>query len=140
MSDISAQVEQEIIKLSHEWIEAIGRRDGGALDHILSDDFLIAGWQPEGKLGDKQFYMRDALLPVDATQSTFAYDQWTFRVYENIVIANSIFSCKVLISGEEWGGKFLFTDVWIKNGGGWQVVSRHSSPVIEAQTEIKNGN
>jgi hypothetical protein len=36
----------------------------------------------------------------------------------------------MLIAGKEWGGEFIFTDVWIKQGTGWQVVTRHTSPVL----------
>ncbi|MBO0859173.1 MAG: nuclear transport factor 2 family protein [Chloracidobacterium sp.] len=56
MSNQNTQIEQEIIRLFHEWIEAVVRRDGDALDGILADDFLIAGWLHGGKLGDRELY------------------------------------------------------------------------------------
>jgi len=136
MSGQNAQIEQEIIRLSHEWIEAVGRRDGDALDRILADDFLIAGWLWGGKLGDRQFYIDDCLRPVDLEQATFSYDRWKFRIYDEFVIANCAFKCRALVAGKEWGGEFLFTDVWIKQGNGWRVVTRHSSPVLDTPSEI----
>ncbi len=135
MSDRSTQIEQEIIRLAHEWVEAVGRRDSETLDRILASDFLIAGWLPGGQLGNKQFYLEDCLRPVEVRQATFSYDQWKFRIYDEIVIANSVFKCHVLVAGKDWGGDFLFTDVWIKKADGWQVVTRHSSPVLGAQGE-----
>lgn len=101
MSNQSAQIEQEIVRLTHEWIEAVGRRDVNALDRILADDFLIAGWLPGGKLGNKQFYIDDCLRPVDVEQATFSYDQWQFRVYDEFVIANCVFKCHALVAGKE---------------------------------------
>jgi uncharacterized protein DUF4440 len=123
-------IEEEIIRLSTEWIEAVGRRDGNAIDRILAGDFLIAGWLPGGKLGSRQFYIDDALRPVDMEQVTFSHEQWKFRIYEGFVITNCVFKCHGLIAGKEWGGEFLFTDVWIKQGDGWRVVTRHTSQVL----------
>src|SRR5262249_40844576 len=106
MSNQNTQIEQEIVRLTHEWIEAAGRRDGAALDRILADDFLIAGWLPDGKLGGRQFYIDDCLKPVDLGQVTFSYDQWKFRIYDEFAIANCAFKCHALVAGKEWGGEF----------------------------------
>jgi hypothetical protein len=73
------------------------------------------------------------LRPVDVEQATFSYDQWKFRIYEGVVIANCVFKRHMLIAGKEWGGEFLFTDVWIKQGTGWQVVARRTSPGLVLQ-------
>lgn len=68
MTDADYQTDQEIRKLAHEWLDAARRRDRMALDRILADDFLISGWQPEGRLADKQFYIEDCLKPVTVEQ------------------------------------------------------------------------
>jgi hypothetical protein len=129
MSDQSAQIKEEIIRLRHEWTDAIGRRDRAALDRILSDDFLIAGWLPEGRVADKKFYLEDCLMPVAFEQASFSYDRWEFRLYHRVVVANCLFKCRALINGQEWGGTFLITDVWADEGGFWKVVMCHSSAV-----------
>jgi ketosteroid isomerase-like protein len=126
-------VEQEIIKLAHEWIEAGRRRDRTALERILADDFIIAGWLPEGRLADKQTYIEDCLRPVDVGQSSYKYDRWDIRIYGDTAIANCTLEIHALVGGSDWGGNFLFTQVWFKRDGRWQVVSCHSSPVLEAQ-------
>jgi len=135
MSNQDTQIEQEIVRLAHEWIEAVGRRDGDALNRILADDFLIAGWLPGGKLGDRQFYIDDCLRPVDLGQVTYSHDQWKFRIYDEFVIANCVFKIQGLISGKEWGGEFLFTDVWIKQGNDWKAATRHTSQVFSMPGE-----
>jgi hypothetical protein len=135
MSGQNAKIEQEIIQLSHQWIEAVGQRDGDVLDRILDDDFVIAGWQPGGQLGSKEFYIKDCLMPTDVRDATFSYEQWKIRIYDKFVIANCIFKCHALVYGKDWGGEFLFTDVWINKGSGWRVLTRHSSPILDAQGE-----
>jgi hypothetical protein len=99
MSNQDTQIEQEIVRLAHEWIEAVGRRDGDALNRILADDFL------------------------------------KFRIYAEFVIANCVFKIQGLISGKEWGGEFLFTDVWIKRGNDWKAATRHTSQVFSMPGE-----
>jgi hypothetical protein len=134
MSEDLAGIQQEIIALSHEWMKAVGQRDEAVLDRIIADDFLIAGWLPDGKLGDKQFYIEDCLKPVDIKDATYSYDQWNTRIYGNMAIVNCRFECHALIAGKEWGGAFLFTDVWAKRNG-WQVLARHSSPVFSLPSQ-----
>lgn len=55
MSEDLEIVTQQIVRLNDEWMRAVRERDAATLDRIIADDFLIAGWQPEGKLADKQF-------------------------------------------------------------------------------------
>jgi len=129
MSKDLSQIEQEIIELEHEWIKAVGERDGAALDRILDDDFLIAGWLPEGKVGDKKHYIEDCLTPVDVKESPYSFDRWRIRVFGDVMVVNCLFKCHALVAGKEWGGVFLFTDLWIKRTG-LKAVARHSSPVF----------
>ena len=129
VGDAVNHVEQEILALAHEWMEAIGRRDPVSLDNILADDFVISGWLPEGKLANKKFYIEDCLRPVDIEQPTYRYDQWKVRTYGDVAVVNCVFSCHAIVGGHEWGGDFLFTDVWVIENDRWRVVTRHSSPV-----------
>jgi Domain of unknown function (DUF4440) len=122
-------IEQEIIKLAHEWIEAAGRRDRAALERILADDFLIAGWLPDGQLGDRETYIEDCLRPVDVERPSYKFDRWKVRTYDDVAIANCILEIHALIGGSDWGGVFLFTQVWVERGARWQVAACHSSPV-----------
>ena len=131
MTDLD--IEQEIIKLAHEWIEAGGQRNRATLEQILADDFLIAGWLPEGQLGDKQTYIEDCLRPVVVEQPSYKYDRWKFRIYGDIAIVNCTLEIHALVGGSDWGGFFLFTQVWMKRDGRWQVVACHSSPILDAE-------
>jgi hypothetical protein len=119
--------EREIVDLAHEWIEAVARRDRAALERILAADFLIAGWLPDGRLGDRELYIEDCLTPVAAEQPSYRFDRWKVRCYGETAIVNCVFECHVLVNGEPWGGQFLFTDVWVRQDGRWRAATRHSS-------------
>jgi hypothetical protein len=131
MSD--PRVEQEIIGLEHECMEAVARRDGAALDRILADEFVIAGWQPEGRLADKKFYVEDCLIPVEVHDASYSFDAWNIRVFGDTAVVNYTLDVHAVIAGHEWGGAFLITDVWLRRDGRWQLATRHTSPVLAAQ-------
>ena len=130
---IDSGAEQEIIQLAHEWLDAIGKRDRDALERILDPDFVIAGWLPNGRLGDRAFYLEDCLKPILFEQATYSYEQWRFRFYDHIAIVNCVLKCQALVEGKPWGGVFVCTDVWTKPSERWRVATRHSSPVFSLQ-------
>ena len=118
-------VEQEIINLAHEWIEAAGQHDRTSLERILAEDFEIAGWLPEGQLGNRQTYIEDCLRPVALEQPSYRYDRWRIRVFGDLAVVNCTLEIHALVAGSNWGGLFLHTHVWVKRAGRWQVVACH---------------
>ncbi|MEP7269946.1 MAG: nuclear transport factor 2 family protein [Acidobacteriota bacterium] len=125
-------VEQEIIGLSHEWMGAVAKRDCTALERILAADFLIAGWLPEGRLGDRKAYIEDCMIPIDIEEGSYSFDQWKIRVYDNTAIANCRMKIHAVVRGKEWGGAFLMTYVWIQQGRTWHVATCHTSAIVDA--------
>jgi ketosteroid isomerase-like protein len=121
----------EIKRLAHEWLDAIQRRDRATLDRILADDFVLAGWQLDGRLADKQFYIEDCLKPVDVRQGSYEFDRWTIRFYGELALVNCVLKIHALVEGHDWGGEFLISDVWSRDQGNWQVLARHSSAIVK---------
>lgn len=135
MSGSDYQTEQEIIKLAHEWLDAARRRDRATLDRILADDFLISGWQPEGRLADKQYYIDDCLKPVDIQEGSYKFDRWKVRRYGETAVVNCILEIHAIVDDAKWGGVVLITDVWVREGELWRIVTRHTSPIERAEEE-----
>jgi ketosteroid isomerase-like protein len=140
MTDADHQTEQEVLKLAHDWLDAARRRDRETLDRILAEDFLISGWQPEGRLADKQFYMEDCMRPVDIQEGSYKYDRWQVRRYGDTAVVNCILDIHAIVEGHRWGGEVLITDVWIRERDTWRVVTRHTSPIVRAMDESVNQN
>ena len=129
--------EQEIKDLINQWLVAAKNRDESVLDRIISDDFIIAGWQPEGRLADKKFYIADCMTPVDIQSGSFSCDAWKFRFFGDIALVNFILDIHAVVNGHDWGGTVVITDVWRKADGPWRVLSRHTSPIqLPDQTPI----
>src|ERR1044071_378217 len=105
MADADHQTEQEIKELAHEWLDAIPLRDAATLDRIIADDFLISGWQPEGRLADKRFYIEDCLKPVDIQEGSYRCDRWTVRMYGDAAVVNCVLDIHAVVAGHQWGGE-----------------------------------
>src|SRR5262249_32283961 len=90
MTDADNQTEQEIKKLANEWLDAVRRRDRTTLERILADDFLISGWQPEGRLADKEFYIEDCLRPVEIQEGSYQFDRWQVRRCGETAVVNCV--------------------------------------------------
>jgi ketosteroid isomerase-like protein len=133
MADADSQTQQEIVQLAHEWLDAARQRDRAVLDRILADDFVISGWQPEGRLADKTYYVEDCLKPVDIQEGSYHFDQWKVRVYGETAVVNCTLDIRAVVEGHAWGGEVLVTDVWVREEGAWRVVTRHISPIVRAQ-------
>jgi ketosteroid isomerase-like protein len=130
MADANSRAEEEIKKLAHDWLDAIRRRDAHSLDRILHDDFIISGWQPEGRLADKPFYMEDALRPVDIEEGFYRYDRWKIRVYGITAVVHCTLEIRAVVQGHQWGGEVVITDVWLRDGDSWRVLTRHTTPFV----------
>jgi uncharacterized protein (TIGR02246 family) len=122
------QIEREITDLEQTWFNAVLKRDTAALNRLIADDCLFAGGLPEGRLADKKLYIEDGAMSV-VEEMSYSYDRVKFRVYENTAVVNTVFKFKAVVGGTEMSGAHLLTDVWVKTGGAWQVVMRHSSPL-----------
>ena len=133
MSNADDQTEQKIKQLAHEWLDAARQRDRATLDRILAEDFLISGWQPEGRLADKQYYIEDCLRPVDIQDGSYQFDRWQVRRYGETAVVNCVLEIHAIVEGMKWGGEVLITDVWVRERDRWQVVTRHTSPIVRAE-------
>ena len=134
MADADQQTLEEIKRLAHEWLDAARRRDRETLDRILADDFIISGWQPEGRLADKPFYIDDCMTPVDIQDGSIHFDRWKIRTYGDTAVVNCILDIHAVVNGHPWGAEVLVTDVWVRDGHTWRVVTRHTSPITRAKS------
>ena len=135
MADADNETEQEIKNLVHEWLDAVRRRDYRTLDHILAEDFLISGWQPEGRVADKKFYLDDCMRPVNIQGGSYKFDRWQMRRYGETVVVNCILDIHAIVEGHEWGGEVLITDVWVREQDTWRVATRHTSPIVRVENK-----
>lgn len=116
------QAEQEIREMQQRWMEAASRKDEPVLEAILADEYVLIS----ARLG---FVDRNGWLAMgpDYDIEEFEYLESDINVYGDTAISNSRYWQKATINGKDLSVEFYLTDVWVKRGESWQVVTRHSS-------------
>ena len=119
-----SQVEQELMRLEREWLEALKRRDGPALDRIQADEFIyMVG---EGRFGNKTD-AQAALL--EFFLDSISSEMVTTRVYGDTAVVALRGTMKGTLRGKDMSGDYLETAVWVKRDCRWQVVAAHLSRI-----------
>ena len=116
------QAEQEIRDTQQRWMEAASRKNERVLEDILADEYVLIS----ARLG---FVDRNGWLAMgpDYDIEEFEYLESDINVYGDTAISNSRYWQKATINGKDLSVEFYLTDVWVKRGERWQVVTRHSS-------------
>jgi hypothetical protein len=112
-------VRETLIKMTKEWIDAEGKKDGAALDRLLADDFV--GIAPSGKVTKKM------VVPDPKGEGgglSFTGDDFIAKIYGDmgIVFGNGTWK-------ETDKGTLCFTLAFVKRGERWQIVTVHLSQV-----------
>ncbi len=120
-------VEQTILQMEREWNATTVKKDIAGLRRIIADDFV--GAESSGRVVDKTQFIND-ISGSDDVQSETAEDL-KVRVFGDTAIVTG----RLLIKGRkkeaDYDLKLLFTDVWVKQNGQWQVANHQA-------TQIKN--
>lgn len=114
--------QEALIKLTKEWVDAEGRRDGATLDRLLADDFT--GIAPNGAKVTKKMIVPDPKGPGGGF--SFTADDFVARIFGDmgVVTGNGTWKTKDQ-------GTLCFTLAFVKRGERWQIVTIHMSQVTE---------
>jgi ketosteroid isomerase-like protein len=119
-----AEVVEAILKLEHETMEAIKRKDPAALGKILADDFIHRS--PGGEQARKEEFLKTiASLPV------IIDDIWgenlNVDVFGDTAILTGVQRVKTKSAdGKMEEGAGAFTDVFVRRGDRWLMVLAYS--------------
>jgi ketosteroid isomerase-like protein len=121
--------EKALLALESKWMGALQQRDASALSQLVSDDFTLVSPRLVVKAGDRDKYFQHAMR--DLTLTSYEFEGLTVRLYGRAAVVSGRLKQSAGVAGEDWGGNYHFTDVWVSRDGTWQVVSRHLSQLPE---------
>ena len=124
-----SKAEQEVLRVLDEWIEALKRNDGPALDRIVSDDFHFV--LADGATRNKE----EELAPTKSGQIKFEHlsaENVKVFVSGDTAVATGIGIFKGTSNGRPFEGRELFFDVYQKRNGRWKVLASRSTPAPPA--------
>jgi ketosteroid isomerase-like protein len=123
-----ATAEAEIPLLEQSWMDAWVVKDRATCERILADDFLLTS--ARGALMSKSEWLAGAMGPFVC--SSIKWEQIQVRPFGDVAVVHGRSRQEATVSGQDWSGVFLVTDVWVRRNGLWQVVSRHGTgPLAE---------
>ena len=122
------QEEQALMKIQHEWAEARIKGDSSYTRRIEADDCTIV-W-PDGRIVNKRQDLQT--MTADIVFTEFKIDDLRVRLYGDtgIVVGEGVLRAH---KGKQdlLGGKFVWTDTFVKQSSQWKVVASQITPVLE---------
>lgn len=117
--------EKALTTLERRWMDSLRQRDASVLSQLISDDFTLVSPRLVVASGDRDKYFQHAMRELNLT--SYDFENLTVRLYGRTAVVSGRLKQSANVAGEDWGGSYLFTDVWVSRDGAWQVVSRHTS-------------
>lgn len=120
--------EQALIKIQHDWAEARMKGDSSYTRRLEAENCTVV-W-PDGSIVNKQEDLKS--MTGDIVFTEFKIDDLQVRLYGNtgIVIGQGTINAHEA-KQNLLGGKFVWTDTFMKQQGEWKVVASQITPVLE---------
>jgi ketosteroid isomerase-like protein len=112
-------VDALLIGMENAWSEAVVKKDAAALDKIIADDWV--GVYPFYTLTKAQELA--SLTSGEIKVESETTSGMKVRVFENAAVVTGSDDEKGTYKGKDASGHYLWTDVFIKRNGRWQVVA-----------------
>lgn len=113
-----------IRKLEEKWTESYKKRQIDILSSLLAEDFVIT--VEDGNVYSKSGYIShtaDTSVQVDIAQMS----DLKVRMHGNTAVVTGAYHEKGNSNGKPYEYRDRLTDVWMKVGNKWQVISSHYS-------------
>jgi len=114
------KTQQKLIKIEHEWVDALAKKDADKLDHILASDWAMV--TPTGKIVSKSEALNDLKSGAEHYDSVTLGDM-NVRVFGHTAVVRGSSEENSQYNGRNTSGHYIFNDVFVKRDGNWKAVS-----------------
>jgi uncharacterized protein (TIGR02246 family) len=117
----------ELKQLENDWVDAQKTKNADKLADILADSWVGMGW--EGKPANKAKALADLKSPGYSMDSV-EMGPMKVRIFGNTaVVTGSDTEKSADDKGKDTSGKYVWTDVFVKQNGKWRAVASQSTKV-----------
>ncbi len=120
------EAEGKLIAMENAWNAAQRDRDTGALDAMVSENFVNTDY--DGSFQNKAGFLASVKDPSVTVTSAVNNDVHVF-LYGDTAIVVGQYTTKGSIKGKPFEHKGRFTDTWVKTGSKWQCVASSSQHI-----------
>ena len=132
MDEMKDAFELEIIKLEEELRQAEMSVQVEALERFYADDIMVTA--PIGCVLGKSHIRDEINRARTARVEVYHKDDFQVRAFGETVVASFRLTVKGQHEGVDISQQFRLSDVWLRRGGKWQVVSRHTAILAAPQS------
>lgn len=122
-------LKQEILKISDEREEALGKGDVAALDRIDADDLVYTNWR--GVTMTKAEHQAEIRARGISFQTNFKHADVQVTIHGNTGIVTGVSTTTVQYKGNTMNGSRKFVNVYAKENGRWRCVVHFETPVAQ---------
>ena len=120
------EAEGKLIAMENAWNAAQRDRDTGALDAMVSENFVNTDY--DGSFQNKAGFLASVKDPGVTVTSAVNNDVHVF-MYGDTAVVVGVYTTKGNMKGKPFEHKGRFTDTWVKMGGKWQCVASSSQHI-----------
>jgi ketosteroid isomerase-like protein len=121
-------VEQALIKIQHDWAAARVKGDSSYTKQLEAENCTVV-W-PDGSIVNKREDLKS--MTGDIVFTEFEIDHLQARVYGDTGVVVGQGRIKAHEGKQNLlGGKFVWTDTFVKQHGAWKVVASQVTPVLK---------
>jgi ketosteroid isomerase-like protein len=122
-----AEAKRDLIEgLERQWRDALCKKDMERLKSLVHPDFVLIGTRSTGPFMMHGGEWLDAIQRRDVDSIELEIRDAT--VLPDVMIGTVHARWRLKYLGRVIEDCVLLTDVWVKDGGNWRVVRRHSTP------------
>jgi ketosteroid isomerase-like protein len=125
-AQMKGEAESEIRELEQQRFRAMEQVDVATLNRILSDDLV---YTHANGLQHTKAELIAVLGSGDFKYESITAGQTRVRIYSDTAVVSGRATMKIKRAGEEQTFKLCYLDVYVKQGGRWQMVAWQSSRV-----------
>lgn len=118
------KVEPAILKLEDEWVAALIKADGAALERLYSDNLTYT--HSSGTTDTKAEYITNLKAGKTKYESLIREDV-KVRVYGNTALHTSKTNIKLVSNGQAQSFSVKMLHVWVKEGANWRMVAHQTT-------------
>lgn len=115
--------ETTVAELEKQRFAALVSKDYAYLDKVLAEDLYYC--HSNGLIDNKTSFVQ-SIKDGKLTYQEMVPEELKVRVYGKTAVITGVCAAKVLSNGQQLNTRFRFTDVYVKNKAGWQMVSWQS--------------
>ena len=116
--------ESEIRALNDQVAQMQVRHDVATASRLLGDEYIFS--QADGQVTNKAENLA-VIGSADFVCTSLTTSNVDVRVYGETAVVVGQLSMKATFKGEDVGGNFRYTDIWVRRQGQWQNVASHAS-------------